>query len=58
MDRKNRARLAVWMSVLAAYLGLAAVQDGPIQVWLFVFAPIALAAAATGLRIIEPSAPG
>jgi hypothetical protein len=58
MDGKSRARLAVWVTVLAAYVSLAALQEGPIQVWLLVFAPIALAVAATALRVIDPSEPG
>ena len=51
-------RLAVTLLVLAAYLASAAVQDGPIQVWLLVLFPFALAAIATALRIIDPSEPG
>ena len=58
MRRRNRARVAVWGTVLAAYVGFAAWQEGPIQVWLLVFAPIALAAAATALRVIDSSEPG
>jgi hypothetical protein len=50
-------RLAVTLVVLAAYLASAAVQDGPIQVWLLVLFPFALAAIATALRIIDPSEP-
>ena len=41
-----------------AYLGSAALQDGPIQVWLLVLAPFALAAVAAALQIIDPSDPG
>lgn len=51
-------RVAATLLVLAAYLGSAALQDGPIQVWLLVLAPFALAAIATALRIIDPSDPG
>ncbi len=51
-------RVAVTIVVLAAYLGSAALQEGPIQVWLLVLAPFALAAVATALRIIDPSEPG
>ncbi len=50
-------RVTVTLLVLAAYLGSAALQDGPIQVWLLVLAPFALAAIATALRIIDPSEP-
>lgn len=51
-------RVAVTILVLAAYLGSAALQEGPIQVWLLVLAPFALAAVATALRVIDPSEPG
>ena len=51
-------RLAAMLLVIALYLGSAAVQDGPIQVWLLVHFPFALAAVATALRIIDPSDPG
>jgi len=51
-------RIAVTLLVVVAYLGSAALQDGPIQVWLLVLAPFALAAVATALRIIDPSEPG
>jgi hypothetical protein len=51
-------RLAATLVVLAAYLGSAALQDGPIQVWLLVLAPFALATIATALRIIDPSERG
>ena len=50
-------RLAATLLVIALYLGSAAVQDGPIQVWLLVLFPFALAAIATALRIIDPSEP-
>lgn len=56
--RRAWPRTAVTLLVLAAYLGCAALQDGPIQVWLLVLAPFALAAIATALRIIDPSEPG
>ena len=55
--KRARLRLAATL-VVAAYLGSAALQDGPIQVWLLVLAPFALAAIATALRIIDPSEPG
>jgi hypothetical protein len=51
-------RVAVTLLVIAGYLGSAALQDGPIQVWLLVLAPFALAAIATALRIIDPSERG
>jgi hypothetical protein len=41
--------------VLLAYLTLAAVQDEPIQVWLFVLAPFALIAVALVLHITDLS---
>lgn len=50
-------RIAATAVVLAAYLGSAALQEGPIQVWLLVLAPFALAAIATALHIIDPSEP-
>jgi hypothetical protein len=55
--RRAWPRVAATLAVLAAYLGSAALQDGPIQVWLLVLAPFALAAIATALHIIEPSEP-
>jgi hypothetical protein len=51
-------RVAVTLLILAVYLGSAALQDGPIQVWLLVLFPFALAAVATALRIIDPSERG
>jgi len=51
-------RLAATLLVVAVYLASAAAQDGPIQVWLLVLFPFALAAIATALRIIDPSEPG
>lgn len=51
-------RIAATLLVLALYLAGAAVQDGPIQVWLLVLFPFALAAIATALRVIDPSEPG
>jgi hypothetical protein len=51
-------RIAVTLAVLAAYLGSAALQEGPIQVWLLVLFPFALAAIATAFRVIDPSGPG
>ena len=50
-------RIAVTLVVLAAYLGSAALQEGPMQVWLLVLAPFALAGIATALHIIDPSEP-
>jgi hypothetical protein len=41
--------------VLVGYLTLAAVQDGPMQVWLLVLAPFALIAIALVLHIAEYS---
>lgn len=63
IPRRNASRPRAWprtvatLAVLAVYLGSAALQDGPIQVWLLVLAPFALAAIATALHIIEPSEP-
>ena len=51
-------RIVATLAVLAAYLGGAALVEGPIQVWLLVLFPFALAAIATALRIIDPSDPG
>ena len=48
-------RFAATLLVVAVYLGSAALQEGPIQVWLLVLFPFALAAIATALRIIDPS---
>lgn len=53
--RLTWGRLAATLAVLAAYLGGAAAQDGPIQVWLLVLFPFALAAIATALRITDLS---
>lgn len=47
--------VAVSLAVVAACLGIALVKGGPIQVWLMVLAPFALAVVAMALRIIEPS---
>ena len=44
-------------SILAAYVGLAAAQDGPIQVWLFTFAPLALVAIAFVLIVADSRRP-
>ncbi len=56
-DRAPRAggwsRLAMPLLVLAGYLALAGAQDGPIQVWLVVFAPLALITAALVLHITD-----
>lgn len=53
---------AIWprivvLLVLAGYVGIAAAQDEPIQVWLVVLAPLALIAiaAALGVRDASPS---
>ena len=51
-------RIAATLLVLAAYVGSAAMQEGPIQVWLLVLFPFALAAIATALHVIDPSEPG
>ena len=51
-------RIAATLLVVAVYLASAAAQEGPIQVWLLVLAPFALAAIATVLRVIDPSEPG
>jgi hypothetical protein len=40
-------------SILAAYVGLAAAQDGPIQVWLFTFAPLVVVAIAFVLIVAD-----
>lgn len=48
-------RLVVPLLVLTGYVGLACAQDGPIQVWLVVFAPLALIAIALALRITGDS---
>lgn len=56
--RQSAPRKPAWPRIaltLAAYLGSAAIQDGPIQVWLLVLFPFALAAIATALRITDPS---
>ena len=53
--RRALPRIAATAVVLAAYFGSAALQEGPIQVWLLVLAPFALAAIATAMHIIEPS---
>jgi hypothetical protein len=55
--RRAGPRLLATLAVLAAYVGSAALQDGPIQVWLLALAPFALAAIATALHVIEPSEP-
>ncbi|HEV2430729.1 MAG TPA: hypothetical protein VGT43_04355 [Burkholderiales bacterium] len=52
------AHIAVALAVLGAYLGAAALLGGPIQVWLLVLLPFALAAIAAAFRIIDPSDPG
>jgi hypothetical protein len=46
-------RLVVLLAVLGAYLGIAGLQDEPIQVWLVVLAPLALIVAAIALRITD-----
>jgi len=56
--KRAGARLAATLLVIALYLAGAALQDGPIQVWLLVLFPFALAAIATALRIIDPSEGG
>lgn len=47
-------RLAV-LAVLAGYVGLAAAQDEPIQVWLVVLSPLALIALAAALGVRDAS---
>jgi len=44
-------RLVVLLLVLAGYFGLACAQEGPIQVWLVVFAPLAILALAFALDV-------
>jgi len=48
-------RLVVLLLVVAGYFGLASAQEGPIQVWLVVLAPLALIAIALVLRITGDS---
>ena len=61
IPRESAARKAAWpriavtFAVLAFYLGSAALLDGPIQIWLLMLFPFALAAIATALRVTEPS---
>jgi len=50
-------RLVVLLAVLGAYLGIAGLQDEPIQVWLLVLAPLALIATAIALRITDRGEP-
>ena len=54
-DRPPRAggwtRLVVPLLVLGGYVALAGAQDGPIQVWLVVFAPLVLIAFALVLGV-------
>jgi hypothetical protein len=55
-ERKHAwTRTAATLAVLATYVGCTALLDGPIQVWLLVLLPFALAAIATAFRIIDPS---
>lgn len=60
-DRAPRAggwsRIALPLLVLAGYFALAGAQDGPIQVWLVVFAPLALISAALALHITDGTDP-
>ena len=49
------ARVVVLLLVITGYLVLAGLQDGPIQVWLVVFAPLALIAVAFALRVTGDS---
>jgi len=48
-------RVVVLLLVITGYLVLAGLQDGPIQVWLVVFAPLALIAVAFALRVTGDS---
>ncbi|MDX1375103.1 MAG: hypothetical protein R3357_06030 [Burkholderiales bacterium] len=48
-------RLVVLLLVIAGYVALACAQEGAVQVWLLVFAPLALIAAAMALRITGDS---
>jgi len=50
-------RLVVMLVVLAGYLGIAGMQDEPIQIWLLVLAPLALIATALALRIMDGTQP-
>jgi hypothetical protein len=43
--------------LLAGYVILATVQDGPIQVWLIVLAPLALIAIAFVMQVADHSLP-
>lgn len=40
-------------SILAAYVALAAAQDGPVQVWLFTLTPLAIISVAFVLMIAD-----
>ena len=46
-------RIVVPLLVLGGYVGLAGAQEGPIQVWLIVFAPLVLIAFALVLRVTQ-----
>jgi hypothetical protein len=54
-DRPSRAggwtRIVLPLLVLLGYVVLAGMQDGPIQVWLVVFAPLAILALAFALDV-------
>jgi len=48
-------RIVLPLLVVLGYLALAAMQDGPIQVWLVVFAPLAMVAIAFALEVTGDS---
>lgn len=48
-------RSAVLLLVIGGYLALAGALEGPFQVWLLVFAPLALVALALALQITGDS---
>lgn len=58
-DRPSRSggwtRIVLPLLVILGYLALAVMQDGPIQVWLVVFAPLAMIAVAFTLDVTGDS---
>ena len=48
-------RIILPLLVILGYLALAGLQDGPIQVWLVVFAPLAMIAIAFALDVTGDS---
>jgi hypothetical protein len=54
MSASVRQRLAIVL-IIAGYFGVAAAQDGPIQVWLLILAPFVLIAVALVLHITDLS---